>query len=101
MFLLLFIYGSFLYDYFKEGLLGLNYDEASDAFFPNLLINEITWLCFIEANGSSPIMPSTHFIFASIPCTNCNTHELLWSNDDQISSFNLLNFFILLILIIH
>jgi hypothetical protein len=38
-------------------------------------------MCFVEANGSSSIVPFTIFVSTSIPSTSCNTFKLLWSND--------------------
>jgi hypothetical protein len=59
----------------------LNFDGTFDAFFPDILANEITQMCYVEARGSSPIAPSTPFVSASIPSISCSTTKLLWLDD--------------------
>ncbi len=49
-------------------------------------------MCFVEASGSSLIVPSTPFVSASIPSTSCRTPKLLWSNDESDIFIQLLEF---------
>jgi hypothetical protein len=49
-----------------------NSDGTCDAFFPNISGSVITQMSYVEASGSSPIVPSTPFVSVSIPSISCS-----------------------------